>query len=65
MPLQRILRFARAQDRNPDEVAARLGRLGYHRLSEGPLAGFVDREAAVLLGPRGRAVRAAHSIPAR
>ncbi|MFD5657932.1 wHTH domain-containing protein [Streptomyces hirsutus] len=50
VPLHHVLRFAQAHDRDPNEVVARLGRLGYHRLPEGPLAGSVEREDIGLLG---------------
>lgn len=50
VPLHHVLRFARAHDRDPNEVVARLARLGYHRLPRGPLAGSVEREDLELLG---------------
>ncbi|MET8216632.1 wHTH domain-containing protein [Streptomyces hirsutus] len=53
VPLHHVLRFAQAHDRDPNEVVARLGRLGYRRLPEGPLAGSVDREEVGLLGHGG------------
>lgn len=50
VPLHHVLRFAQAHDRDPDEVVARLHRLGYHRLPEGPFVGSVTREDVELLG---------------
>ncbi|MEU4654719.1 hypothetical protein AB0G32_12320 [Streptomyces sp. NPDC023723] len=42
VPLHHVLRFAHTHGRDPNEVVARLGRLGHHHLPEGPLAGSVD-----------------------
>ncbi|MFF0167066.1 wHTH domain-containing protein [Streptomyces prasinus] len=50
VPLHHVLRFAQARDRDPNEVLARLCRLGFHRLPRGPLVGSVSREEAGLLG---------------
>ncbi|MFI8303793.1 hypothetical protein ACIF80_10115 [Streptomyces sp. NPDC085927] len=50
VPLHHVLRFTQAHDRDPNEVLARLGRLGYRRLPEGPLAGSVDHKDIGLLG---------------
>ncbi len=50
VPLHHVLRFAQAHDRDPNEVAARLGRLGHHRLPEGPLVDSVTGEETELLG---------------